>query len=331
MAQLYLRKQASYSENRIYPWIQPGDLRTDLIERCRRYIRINKPRHPWGNMQDIDLIKSAQLYRKHQESGELGVTLAGVMLLGTDDLILSVCPAHRTDLILRKVNVDRYDDRDLVITNLVDSYDRILDFVKKHLPDPFYLEGTERRSLRDIIFREVASNLLIHREYTSGATTRLIIEYGRVVTDNPSRPNGFGRLDPAKAVPFQKNPVIGAFFRQIDRADELGSGMRNMMLYGKKYGGADPELIEGNVFRMVISVPEFGINPSEGKKVVSESYMPDLAAVHDEAHDEAHDLSEAEWTILKACENEPQGAVNRFFPATCQYTDRNVRATVCGS
>ncbi|MGD9973969.1 MAG: hypothetical protein AB7S77_12990 [Desulfatirhabdiaceae bacterium] len=55
----------------------------------------------------------------------------------------------------------------------------------------------------------------------------------KVVTDNPCRPHGFGRLDPATTVPFQKNPVIGAFFRQIDRADEPGSGMRKMMLYGK--------------------------------------------------------------------------------------------------
>jgi ATP-dependent DNA helicase RecG len=268
VAQLYQRKQATYSENRVYPWIKPGDLRVDLIERCRRYVRINKPRHPWGDMPDIELIKSAQFYQADPETGKMGITLAGVMLLGTDDLILKVCPPHRTDLILMKVNIDRYDDRDLVITNLIDSYDRILDFIKKHLPDPFYLEGIERRSLRDTIFREVASNLLIHREYTSGAATRLIIEYGRVVTDNPSRPHGFGRLDPETTVPFQKNPVIGAFFRQIDRADELGSGMRKMMLYGKKYGGADPEMVEGDIFRTVISIPEYGANPATKYNVV---------------------------------------------------------------
>ena len=52
--------------------------------------------------------------------------------------------------------------------------------------------------------------------------------------------------------------MIGAFFREIDRADELGSGMRNLMKYGKLYGGSDPQLIEGDVFRMIISVPEFG-------------------------------------------------------------------------
>jgi ATP-dependent DNA helicase RecG len=85
----------------------------------------------------------------------------------------------------------------------------------------------------------------------------VIIEYGKVTTFNANRPHGFGLLDPETSVPFQKNPVLGAFFREIDRADELGSGMRKLMLYGKKYGGSDPQLIEGDVFRMIVSVPEF--------------------------------------------------------------------------
>jgi ATP-dependent DNA helicase RecG len=82
-----------------------------------------------------------------------------------------------------------------------------------------------------------------------------------VTTWNANRPHGFGVLNPDNFAPYPKNPVIGAFFREIDRADELGSGMRKMMMYGKKYGGADPQLIEGDVFRMIISVPEFGKKP----------------------------------------------------------------------
>lgn len=48
VAQLYQRKMANYSENRVYPWIQPDDLRADLIERCRNYVRINKPQASLG-------------------------------------------------------------------------------------------------------------------------------------------------------------------------------------------------------------------------------------------------------------------------------------------
>ena len=52
--------------------------------------------------------------------------------------------------------------------------------------------------------------------------------------------------------------MIARFFREIGRADELGSGVRSLMKYGKAYGDADPEMIEGNVFRIVVKVPEFG-------------------------------------------------------------------------
>jgi len=42
--------------------------------------------------------------------------------------------------------------------------------------------------------------------------------------------------------------------------------MRKMMKYGKLYGGADPRLIEGDMFRMIVSAPEFGgQTTTEGK------------------------------------------------------------------
>ena len=47
------------------------------------------------------------------------------------------------------------------------------------------------------------------------------------------------------------------FYRQIGRADELGSGVRNLMKYGKAYGGHDPELVEGDIFRALIRLPGF--------------------------------------------------------------------------
>lgn len=272
VSNLYQRKQATFTENRVYPLIGLEKLRVDLIDRCRKIARVNTRNHPWADMDDLQLLQSAQLFQTDPLTGNSGVTLAGILLFGPDQLILSVVPAHRTDLILRKVNVDRYDDRDLVRTNLIDSYDRILAFVRKHLPDPFYLDGIERVSLRDVIFHEVASNILIHREYTNATPARLIIEYGQVHTENANRPHGFGVLNLSTAAPYPKNPVIGAFFREIHRADELGSGMRKLKRYGKAFGGADPELIEGDVFRIVIKVPEFG-----GKAV---------------AHDEADEIGE---------------------------------------
>ncbi|HDR47061.1 MAG TPA: AAA family ATPase [Geoalkalibacter subterraneus] len=261
VAQLYQRKQASYSENRILPHLTLDDLERELIAKCRKVATLRWEDHPWKDLDDLELLKSAQLYQTSPESGVSGITLAGILLLGKQLPLLNTIPHHRTDLILRKVNLDRYDDRDFVDVNLVESYERIMAFIHKHLPDPFYLEGTTSISIRDAIFREVASNILIHREYTNAFPAKLIIEYGQVRTENSSRPHGFGRLDPETFTPFPKNPVIAKFFRQIGRADELGSGMRKLMKYSRAYGGADPELTEGDVFRIVIQVPEHSKRP----------------------------------------------------------------------
>jgi len=72
--------------------------------------------------------------------------------------------------------MDRYDDRDDIRTNLIESYDRLMGFMAKHLPDKFYLIGDQRVSLRDRIFREVPANCQIHREYLNQFPAKFIIE-----------------------------------------------------------------------------------------------------------------------------------------------------------
>jgi len=256
VAALYQRKQSSYAENRIYPYVRLSDLRSDLIARARKMAINQRPNHPWLELDDMELLKSAQLYLKDFSSGVEGFTLAAILLLGNDDVILSVLPHHRTDAILRRRNLDRYDDRDDIRTNLLESYERLMTFVAKHLSDSFYLEGDQRISLRDHIFREVAANILIHREFLNAFPAKLVIEQDVVFTENSNKPHGHGLIDLASFSPFPKNPVIARFFKEIGWADELGSGVRNLFKYCVAYGGKPPQLLEDDVFKTIITVGE---------------------------------------------------------------------------
>lgn len=198
-------------------------------------------------------MRSAGLFKHDHQTGKDGYTLAAILLFGKDEVIQSVLPHHKTDAILRVENTDRYDDRDDIRTNLIESYDRLMAFVRKHLPDKFYLEGDQRVSLRDRIFREVASNILIHREYANAFPAKLIIEKDKVFTENWNRPHYGGVIDPTNFSPYPKNPVIAKFFKEIGRVDELGSGVRNTFKYCGIYTpGTNPEFIEDDVFRTVI-------------------------------------------------------------------------------
>lgn len=157
-----------------------------------------------------------------------------------------------------EVNLDRYDDRDDIRVNLIESYERLMAFVSKHLNDNFYLEGDIRVSLRDKIFREVVSNLLIHREFANPFPAKFIIENDRVYIENSNKPHGNGIIDPDNFSPFPKNPTIAKFFKEIGWVDELGSGVRNITKYNKIYSGVEPTFIEGDVFKTIIPLDSKG-------------------------------------------------------------------------
>jgi len=249
---LYARKQNTYFVNKVYPNIPVSSLRHDLIDRARMMTRANTNSHPWLNMSDEEMLRSCGLILEDPDTREEGVTLAAILLFGTDSVIMSVLPQHKTDAICRVYNVDRYDDRDVVITNLLESYDRLMAFGQKHLNDIFTLDGIQRVSSRDKILREIISNLLMHRDFSSGYIPKFVIEKDKLVTENANQAHGHGILSLNTFKPFSKNPPIARVFREIGLADELGSGMRNTYKYSLLYAGTEPIFTEGDVFTIVI-------------------------------------------------------------------------------
>lgn len=163
------------------------------------------------------------------------------------------CLSHfKTDAIYRDENMDRYDDRDVIITNLIDSYTRLMTFVQKHTNDKFYLEGTHSISIRDKIAREICCNLLIHRELSDGTTSRIIITKESIYTENPNRPRARGFITVNNCIPYSKNPKIAKIFREIGLADELGSGVRNITKYTEIYSGGKPTFEENDIFKVTV-------------------------------------------------------------------------------
>ncbi|SDZ30630.1 ATP-dependent DNA helicase RecG, partial [Proteiniborus ethanoligenes] len=252
VSSLYMRKQSTYTENRIFSFAEMDDLEIDIFTKIRRLAENQKPNHPWSSMENLELLKSAGLYLKDPNTGKEGITLGGILIFGKEELIHAALPHHRTDAILRRENLDRYDDRDDIRVNLIHSYERLMQFIAKHLNDKFYIEGDQRISLRDKIFREAISNLLIHREFANPFPAKLIIEKDRVYIENSNKTHRNGIIDPENFSPYPKNPTIAKFFKEIGWVDELGSGVRNIFKYNRIYSGVDPVFVEEDVFKTII-------------------------------------------------------------------------------
>ena len=236
---LYTRKNLLYSENTIYPFLFESDFVPGIVDRVRKIIKINRVNHPWNDLSNEEFYRSAGLFRKDISSGIEGFTMTALLMFGKDETIQSAIPHYKIDALLRNVELDRYDDRENIRCNLIDAYDKLMNFVAKHLPDKFYLEGDQRISLREKIFREIIANMLIHREYTNAFPSTFTIYKECVETKNANKPHVYGMLYPNTFQSFPKNPNIAQLFTQMGRTEELGTGIRNVYKYSKAYSGSD--------------------------------------------------------------------------------------------
>lgn len=68
IASMYIRKQNIFTEKKIFPYVAMEDLRLDLLPRIRQMAGNHAGgSHPWENMNDEELLKSAGLYVMHRE------------------------------------------------------------------------------------------------------------------------------------------------------------------------------------------------------------------------------------------------------------------------
>lgn len=250
---LCLRKQTGSTENRVLPYLAMSDLDAKSFDRVRKLVKVSHSNHPWSEMSNEEILRSAGLWMKDMTSGQEGYTVAAALLFGTEQTLRSVVPFYKIDALCRKMNTILYDDRDIITCNLVNAYERLMQFVQRHLPEMPYIDGIQRISLRDTIFRELCLNLLIHREYGNHRTATLTIYKDRVESDNWNIPFNYGLVNPDNVTPHAKNPAIANVFVQMGLVEELGSGVRKIFKYTPLYsGGKQPVIEEDDIFKIFI-------------------------------------------------------------------------------
>ena len=256
ISEIYFRKRDIFTEGKIYPALGIEDFKEELFDKARRFIRAKRADHPWLEEDNRGLLRLSNFFRKDFSTGEEGYTLAAALMFGKDETIHSILPAYKIDALVRKENLNRWDDRLTLRTNLIDSYQFLMEFVRKHLSDRFFLDGDRRLDLRELIFREIIANLIIHREYTNPLSTELIIYNEKVETTNPNKPHLRGPLLLESFSPFPKNPLLRKFFSEMGWADEVGSGIKNVNKYLKHYTSptAEPLFFEDDVFKTRVPI-----------------------------------------------------------------------------
>jgi len=238
----------------------------------------------WSDLTIKEFLEKNKLYKKDPSKNNEGITLAGVLLFGTEDQIEEYVPSFKFEIAKCVDNPERYDDRITLRTNLIDCLDIASKFIEKYLPSPFYLEGIQRIDLRNNIFREVIANMLVHKEYSSAEPTRLIIYKDKIIAQNSNIPRIHGLITLENTYNFSKNPRIAKIFRAMGYVEDFGTGIPKLFKYCKEYTGYEPIIEDENTFKFILHheffKPEF--KPFKGEQI---SFL-DRDQVRDQARDQ---------------------------------------------
>lgn len=272
VAAAYIRKKNIFTERKVFPYLRVEHMNLATIDLARKLAVAQNENHPWKDMSHEQILRSAGLFGHDYESEKDGLTLAAGVLFGRDDVIRDLCPNYWTDALCRKVDKIRYDDREIVETNLIDSVARLMEFARKHTNDKFYVnEDGLRVSLRSNICREMIVNCLIHREFTDARISRFIVEKDKMYTENACIPQYPGEITPENLDPRPRNPLVAKIFREIHFSDQLGSGMRKLYHDVPLYSGfAKPQFLDGNVFRLIVPLNDDVPSASEMEPAIVE-------------------------------------------------------------
>ncbi len=245
---IYLRKKKESSENIVCPFLRMNELDDNTFRTMKKYISVINPHHPWLDLTNEEILHTAGFWRKDPLSYKEGFVLAAVLLFGKEVTIQNYCPSiHRTDAIFRKISHEeflqpacnypeiKYDDRDIIFSNLIDSYLRLMAFTEKNLPERIIRIDNEKIDVRKKVFGELITNMLVHREYTHNYASKLLIFSDKVITENGTRPfqNADVTFDTLDA--HIKNPLITKVFHEMGWVEKAGSGKENIQKYARFY------------------------------------------------------------------------------------------------
>ena len=247
---LFERKNPHLFEERIVNTLTMDGLDHETFQYCRNILASLAPGHPWLQMTDEQILTSSHLAKIDNETGNLKIKYAALLLFGTDDAILDFIPRYRFEALFHMCTFDqyndmeqfpnRYDDRRTMRCNLIKVYKYLSEFTERYLPDRFYLPEKSglREDLRWNLFREIIGNLCVHADYSSGYACFFHVFKDRVVTKNPTRllpETPEGKLTISQLSNYTKNPLIVRVFHELAWVEDLGSGTRNILRYAPLY------------------------------------------------------------------------------------------------
>lgn len=220
-------------DDRILRGYDFDDLDAATFRSYRQVFTNRDPGHVWNGYEDREFLRHIGGWRKDRETGESGLTLAGLLMFGQMVTIQEELPNYMLDYQERpeaKTEV-RWIDR---ITldgkwsgNLYDFYRKVYVKLTADLKVPFRLEKGERKEETPVheALREALANVLVHADYSDRASVLVVKSPDMFGFRNP----GLMRIPVDVALqggePDCRNRTLHKMFRLVGVGEQAGSGI----------------------------------------------------------------------------------------------------------
>ena len=226
-------------DDRILRGYDFGDLCMETFRAYRQVFANREPAHPWNALEDLEFLRQLGGWRKDRETGESGLTLAGLLMFGWMTTIQEELPNFMLDYQERPEAktelrwVDRITLDGKWSGNLYDFYRKVYLKLTADLKVPFALEKGERKDETPVhvALREALANVLVHADYSDRASVLVVKRPDMFGFRNP----GLMRIPPEVAIRGGehdcRNRTLHKMFRLVGVGEQAGSGIP------KIYGG----------------------------------------------------------------------------------------------
>lgn len=229
-----------------------GDLSAETLRAYRQVFANRDPGHPWNTVDDQEFLRQIGGWRRDRETGEAGLTLAGLLMFGEMVAIQEALPYYMLDYQERPEAkterrwIDRLTLDGKWSGNLYDFYRKVYLKLTADLKVPFHLERGERQDETPVhvALREALANVLVHADYSDRASVLVV-----------KRPDMFGFRNPGlMRIPLDvalqggepdcRNRTLHKMFRFVGVGEQAGTGIPKIFQGWRSQHWSPPKLYE---------------------------------------------------------------------------------------
>ena len=235
----------------ILPTYDLNDLEPESLNRYRRRYQTSQPASTFNSYGDKEFLRAIGGFRRDRNSGQEGLTVAGLLMFGKEVSLREWRTRHLIDYRLISLENEtedrRWDDRVAWQGNLFGAYELIYPKLIRTQSIPFKLEQGVRvdDTPAHVALREALVNLLVHADYAEPDASLIIQSPDGYIFRNPgsSRVLETDLLAGNRSDP--RNPELVSMFRFIGVCDEGGTGIPKIIRAWKILGFKNPTIDVG--------------------------------------------------------------------------------------